>query len=244
MADLSIRGGAKPTLRREPGAWLRRKLKLRLSDMLAPLRLRVVDKVDFRAMRKTHDFAHILDVGVVDGTPDLYAAFPDAYLDLFEPYGVHRAALERAVLAKRPGRLHAVALGAEKGTARLHLTGRTGSSLLGSGWKAAAEVAAVDVPVCRLDAVIDAGEVRRPCLLKIDTEGFEFEVLRGAERLLPAIQTVVAEVHFDKPDVYAPWEIVAYLGGFGFRLVDMLDHHVRGGYVVCADLVFERAAEE
>lgn len=240
MADAPTRGGPKPKLLKEPGAWMRRKLKLKLGDLVAPLKLRVVDTVDFHAMRKTTPFAHILDVGVADGTPDLYASFPDAYLDLFEPYGVHRDVLEREVLASRPGRLHAVALGAAEGTARLYLTGRTGSTLLGSGWKPAGSVETVDVPVRRLDGVIAAADVRTPCLLKIDTEGFKLDVLRGAERLLPAVHTVVAEVHFDKPQAYEPWQIVEFLGGFGFRLVDMLDHHVRGGYVVCADFVFER----
>jgi FkbM family methyltransferase len=240
MVSAPTRGGPKPKLAKEPGAWLRRKLKLKLNDMIARLQLRVVDKVDFHAMSKATPFAHILDVGVADGTPDLYASFPDAYLDLFEPYAVHRAALEAGVLAQRPGRLHAVALGAAEGTASLHLTGRTGSSLLGSGWKPADAVEAVDVPVRRLDAVIAAEDIRSPCLLKIDTEGFELDVLRGATALLPAIHTVVAEVHFDKPHAYAPWQIADFLRPFGFRLVDMLDHHVRGGYVVCADFVFER----
>lgn len=69
-------------------------------------------------------------------------------------------------------------------------------------------------------------EIRQPCPLKIDTEGYEREVLKGASGLMAASDTVAVEVHFDKPQSYS----------------DMLDHHIRAVRVVRADLVFERSA--
>ncbi len=154
---------------------------------------------------------------------------------------MHRAILEMGVLAQRPGRLHAVALGAAEEQRACTWTGRTEdlrcSAAAGNlptafkPWMSRAPARCRDFASKTL--------VRRACS-RSTRKGFELDVLRGATALLPAIHTVVAEVHFDKPQAYAPWQIVEFLRPFGFRLVDMLDHHVRGGYVVCADFVFER----
>lgn len=235
-----IRMQQKPRLFREPSAWAKRKLALKLNDLLSGIGLRVLDRVDFRSMKISSDFAHILDVGVADGTPDLYERFPDAFLDLFEPSPMHIEKLKSGVLSKRSGNIHPVALGASNGEATLYLTGRTGSSLIQSRRKRTEEIEQVTVPVRRLDSIINVKDIRRPSLLKIDTEGYELDVLRGVESLLPAIDCVVVEVHFDKPDIYAPGSVFELLSNHGFEVADVLDHHIRDRHVVCADIVFER----
>lgn len=230
----------KPRLLREPGAWARRKLMLKLNDALWGLGLRVLDRVDFSEMRAEAPFAHILDVGVADGTPDLYKRFPEAFLDLFEPSPQHHDHLRSGVLARRAGRLHPVALGATQGEASLFVTGRSGSTLIEPLRKQASEIVRVSVPVQRLDSILAPSDLHRPSLLKIDTDGYELDVLRGAEGVLPAIDCVVAEVHFDKPETYTPHQLVDFLASRGFALADMLDHHVRDHRMVCADMVFQR----
>lgn len=232
----------KPRFSKAPGKWLKRKLKLKLGDLIEPAGLRILERVDFSALKAPRPFAHILDVGVADGTPDLYRQFPDAFLELFEPSPEHHDQLERHVLGKRAGRLHRVAAGSANGQAVLNVTGRTGSTLLGGHVSAAKKTTTVEVPVRRLDNLVDITEIKGPCLLKIDTEGYELEVLKGAAGLMAAIDMAVVEVHFDKPKSYAAHEISDFLTSHGFRLSDMLDHHVRGGRVVCADLVFERSS--
>lgn len=231
----------KPKFSKSPGAWLKRKLKLKLGDLIEPIGLRVLERVDFYALKAPTSFAHVLDVGVADGTPDLYGRFPDAFLELFEPSPEHHEGLEGGLLSRRAGRLHRVAAGAADGQAHLNVTGRTGSTLLDGQGAKRSSAPTVDVPVRRLDGLINSDDIKRPCLLKIDTEGYELEVLKGAEGLMGAIDTIVVEVHFDKPQSYGPHEIFEFLGRHGFRPSDMLDHHVRAGHIVCADIVFERA---
>lgn len=242
MADAQSERYAKPVFRQAPGAWLRRKLKLKLNDMMGPLRLRVFDRVDFAAMRSATDFAHILDVGVAFGTPDLWQRYPDAFLDLFEPSPRFYAGLEEGVLKTRPGRLHKVALGSESSESEFHLSGPASSSLLGTADKPGRTFPSIRVPVRRLDALLAPADIRRPCMLKIDTEGYELAVLEGAEGLLPAIDCVMVELHFGKPYAYAPQEVLDILGRQGFALTDMLDHEVTNGRVVCSDFIFERRA--
>jgi FkbM family methyltransferase len=224
----------KPSLLTSPVAWTRRKIKLKLGDLIGLMGLRTIEQVGFLSMTG-QDFAHVIDVGVADGSPDLYARFPDAYLDLFEPHPRYQDHIEATVLRKRPGRLHRMALGREEATAVLFLKGRTGSSIVRDFGRGS-----VTVPVRRLDAILTQEDVRRPALLKIDTEGYEMEVLQGAEGILPAIDAVVVEIHFSKPEQYQPKDIVAHLGARGFSITEMLDFHVGSRRVLCADFVFRR----
>lgn len=242
MPSLDNEMFSKPALRSAPRAWLRRKLRLRLNDLLGPLRLRVFDRVDFAALRSAQEFAHILDVGVAFGTPDLWRRYPDAFLDLFEPSPRFYENLEQGILKSRPGRLFKVAAGNENGSAAFHLSGPASSSLLGTADKPGRTFPSIDVPVRRLDSLLTPAEIRRPCILKIDTEGYEHSVLEGAAGLLHVIDCIMVELHFNKPYAYAPQQVLDLVGRHGFALTDMLDHEVANGRLVCSDFVFERRA--
>lgn len=65
------------------------------------------------AYLRRHGFAPrtIIDVGVGQGTPDLYNAFPQAYLVLVEPLAEFNGAVD-AILKARRGEKLAAALGA------------------------------------------------------------------------------------------------------------------------------------
>lgn len=226
----------KPSIWKNPLAWGRRKLNLAVGDAIGALGYKPVKRIDFSNMIG-QDFAHVIDVGVADGTPDLYSRFPNAFLDLFEPHPDYQDHLDRTVLKQRDARLHRMGLGSSDGTASLYLKGRTGSNLSvdrGHG--------KIEVPVRRLDSVLKASDIRGSCLLKIDTEGFELEVLRGATAILPHIDCIVSEVHFTMPQMYRPRDIIGHLDGLGFELSEMLDHHAGNGQVWCADFVFRRTA--
>lgn len=225
----------KPTMWKSPLAWTRRKLRMKVGDAISLMGYKPIQKIDFSHMTG-QDFAHVIDVGVADGTPDLYKRFPNAFLDLFEPHPRYQDHLERTLLPVRPSRLHRMGLGAVEGTAKLYLKGRTGSTLACDRGRGA-----IDVPVRRLDSVLAAADLRRPCLLKIDTEGYELEVLRGAAGLMPHIDCIVCEVSFATPHLYKPGTLVSHLERLGFHLEEMLDFHAGNGRVWCADFVFRRA---
>lgn len=232
----------KPRLLVEPGAYLRRQVRLKLNDGLRGLKLKVTDTVDMSRMRTETAFQHVLDVGVATGTPDLYARFPGAILELFEPAPQFHPGLAAGILRERAGRLHKFALGAAGGEAPLHLTGATSASLLGSQDKPGRTFPVVTVQVRRLDGVLTTGDIRRPALLKIDTEGYELAVLQGAEGLLAAIDAVIVEVHLGKPHAYRPQQVLDILGQHGFALVDVLGTEIRNHRTTCLDLMFERPA--
>lgn len=230
----------KPRLFSQPGAWFRRKLRLKLNDVLGHLGLRVFESVAMSSMRTRTAFAHIIDVGVEYGTPDLYQRCPDAFIELFEPAPQFYAGLEAGLMAQRPCRLHKVALGAASGEATFHLSGPASSSLLGTQDKPGRTFPTMTVPVRRLDEVLQPSDLKRPAILKIDTEGYELAVLEGAERLLSSIDAVVLEMHLGKTYAYRPQQILDIMARHGFHLIDILDREVRERRVVCCDMMFER----
>lgn len=76
--------------------------------------------------------------------------------------------------------LHECAVGGEEGRARLHVAAvGSHNSLLPLGDEG---VGAVEVAVRPLDALVPAG--RATCIIKVDAEGMELDVLRGAGRVL------------------------------------------------------------
>jgi len=230
----------KPNLYREPGAWLRRQFRLKLNDAVGRFGLRVSDGVSMASIRTNTVFGHIIDVGVAFGTPDLYARCPDAFIELFEPSPQFYPGLESGLMRTRACRLHKVALGAESGEATFHLSGPASASLLGTQEKPGRTFPVMTVPVRRLDEELSGADLKRPAILKIDTEGYELAVLQGAERLLPSIDAVILEMHFGKGYAYAPQQVVDILSRHGFALIDVLQNEVRNGRVVCCDMVFER----
>jgi FkbM family methyltransferase len=82
----------------------------------------------------------------------------------------------------------------------------------------------VSVRMATGDDLVDLGEVEPPCVLKIDVEGLELEVLHGLDRALssPRLRVIFLEIHFRLleeryPDRNAPAEIVALLKARGYE---------------------------
>jgi len=114
--------------------------------------------------------------------------------------------------------LHAVALGADAGTCTLAVpAGNRGAASLVPG-RIAAPVASVNVPVLALDELPGIHE-RKLRLMKLDVEGFEAQVLAGADRLLRTQppQAILFEHNDGTPPAASP--IVARLRAAGYRIL-------------------------
>ena len=135
----------------------------------------------------------VIDVGVADGTPSLYARFPDAHLTLIEPNPTYHDRIRNEILNERDGALFTFAAGAEAGKLELKLEGRKSSFLqrteLGKHRDRPVETA--EVPVRPLGDVPELLALEGPVLLKIDCEGFELEVLKGLGALADHVDYLV-----------------------------------------------------
>lgn len=208
----------------DPEAQARRQLRAQglvaVTDKETPQHLRAFD---FPA--KT-----IIDVGVDTGTPFLYRAFPEAHFLLIDP-----RAESREALAERGGpafhEFHQVALGAEEGevTLRIPLT-RAGPAGAMAGIRQRIdamaerhhEVEERSVPVVPLDQLTEG--LPGPFGLKIDTEGYEYEVLLGAPETLRRCAFVILELSVTRrfEGVAPPSRVIALLAEAGLELRDIL----------------------
>ena len=193
----------------------------------------------------------IVDVGVATGTPWLYAAFPAAKLVLIDPNPACAADLVR-LKAQYGADVYLHGLGAAPGELTLHVDVRVPSS---SGFLrvtdafravrgAEREYSDVRVPITTLDVTLAGADYAEPLLLKIDTEGFELEVLKGAEETLTRTVAVIAEVSVVQrfAGSYQFADLIGWMQAHGFRVFDILDVRTlgRNGPVNYVDLMFVR----
>lgn len=175
----------------------------------------------------------------------------------FEPLGAAHGTLVREAAGDAAWQVAPrAALGAEAGktvtlniasnlvsSSILPLDGRLGEIVPDLGY-----VAAETVPLTTLDAVIDAHPewARRRTLLKIDTQGFEGEVLAGAGRVLPDVRVLFLELALDPVYRGAPRfaDMVARLDALGFSCAGIDPGLVdpRSAAVLEVDGIFLRGA--
>jgi FkbM family methyltransferase len=139
----------------------------------------------------------------------------------FEPNPVSRDRLRDALIACENVTIRPEALGSAAGRLRFS----PGRDPLGATSKVNPAGFGEDdivVPVEPGDDLINAGLVPMPNVIKIDTEGFEREVIVGLSKTLtsPVLHTIAVEVHFgllvERGQPGAPTEIEAGLRSAGF----------------------------
>lgn len=143
----------------------------------------------------------VLDVGANVGffTWRVQRLRPRARVLAFEPQSDNFRRLERLLeLGGRRAEAIRAAVGASAGSATLYLRNSVTHSL-DRDWHQDLDSGAgsEQVPVTTLDAECDRRGIPTVDLLKIDTEGAELEVLRGARDTLSRARAVVLEYHSD-----------------------------------------------
>jgi FkbM family methyltransferase len=186
--------------------------------------------------------ATIIDVGASNGqwTRECLQIFPDARYLLVDPLEENRPTLER--LAGSAGRVEVWhgALGAAPGQLQLWAHGDQSSLLRSSDFPGQRR----PVELRTLDSFIATNRLLSPMLLKADVQGYELEVLKGAERCLEMCEVLLIEVSFRRlyDDSPLAHDIVAYLADRRFRVYDICSFVQRpaDNELVQCDIVFAR----
>jgi FkbM family methyltransferase len=161
-----------------------------------------------------------LDVGANLGIYTVLAARHGGRVVAFEPNGSARRALRQNVSLNSAGdrvTVEPFALADYDGYSRMNVEVQGSSHLLVRGDEPAPEEPAADpaptVEVRRLDSVLESGTQPGLAFLKVDAEGFDAEVLRGAvefvQRERPVVLVEIGE---------AGTEIRRWLAGCGYRV--------------------------
>lgn len=181
------------------------------------------------------DVKTILDIGVQHGTPQLQEVFPDLKHFLFEPveeyYGfIHKSykdydyELVRAAISETDGEnlLNITKMGSDTVT-HSSLEGSVGGNVTESRI----------IKTMTLDTFLSNRDCPKPYLLKLDVDGHELPILRGAEETLKNTSCIVIE----SPLCYLS-ERVTHLESKGFHLWDIVDLCYYRNNLHQVDLIF------
>jgi FkbM family methyltransferase len=196
--------------------------------------------------------ATVVDVGANVGqfSRASLGRWPASRIIAFEPLPSAAVPLRRMLMAMGDRHaVHQVALGSSEGESVFH---RHHYSLSSSvlpvaepsrhrySW--ADEAESIKVPMARLDDELVDVALDRPVLVKIDVQGFEMEVLNGAEGVLQEADCLVVEHAFDEfyEGQSRAAEVMKHLirTGWGFNRV--VDVRRERGVIVEADFVYLR----
>ena len=193
----------------------------------------------------------VIDVGANRGqfALDVLTACPNASVISFEPLPSEADVFE-AILGGVP-RVHLLrsAVSDRDGAAQMHVTAAADSSSLhrptdlqSSTFPGTHQIDEQEVHVCSLDSVSWPLEIPERTLLKIDVQGHEFAVLRGAERLLGQIRWVYVEVPL--VELYEgqalAGEVFEQLHRHGYRPVDLSAPTRANGRALQVDVWLDR----
>jgi FkbM family methyltransferase len=186
----------------------------------------------------------IIDVGVAKGTPGLYDAWPEAQLLLVDPLVEWEGHLRHLTTGR--GSYVMAAAGACEGSTEVHVHRIPElSSVMGDRDEVDAlggQTTLRVVDVVTLDAIAD--ELPGPLVIKVDVEGAELDVLRGATTVLARTELVLLETSLFEflPGQPLVHEVVSFMAERGFVIYDVFGGHLRllDGALAQVDLAFAR----
>lgn len=182
----------------------------------------------------------VIDIGTQADTVELRTAFPDKLHVLFEPARDFHPAIHRNY-AGLDYLLAPLALSDTDGSGFLRTNAIDGhevshATLVDPADGGPSEV----VATARLDTFMANRDDERPYLVKVDVDGYELPILRGAERIWDDISVLIVEAPLDQLV-----ERLNFVVSRGFRLFDIVDQCYYYDMLSQVDLVFvaERYAD-
>ena len=192
----------------------------------------------------------IFDVGAHHGQTTLHfrKAFPTASIHSFEPTDENFEKLKANTKGKRQIRINKLALGNAQTMVNMNVGNSDLShQIIRNQNEELDPRKAPSVRMETIDSYIKANKITRIDLLKIDVEGYELEVLKGAKDALRSgsIKAILAECDFDPKDGQHTyfndlWDYLRSKNFSFFGLYDVVHYGNRMGIGFCNALFIEK----
>ncbi len=195
---------------------------------------------------------YILDVGANSGqfSKAAIAFYPEAKIDAFEPLPNLFPKTAKKFKNSKNINIHNLALGNENGKIKFNQNEYEHiSSILEINSenihypKQLITSPQIEVEIKTLDSFLADKELPPLTLLKLDVQGYEMEVLKGATKAVEKIDYIILEANLEQLYINQPsfTEMNNYLTGIGFELQGMLDFNLgfKNKYIEI-DLLFKK----
>lgn len=170
----------------------------------------------------------VVDVGVADGTYELYRSFPKSRFLLIEPLKEFEDGLKR--ICKQYNAMYVIAAAAsQKGMTSINITPDLHGTSLLKPKEFYLEFKTREVPMVTIDSLVDEFGLKEPFILKVDTQSSELRVLAGAIRTMEKSEVIILEVQLFQGAEDGPqfFDIVVFLKQKGFVVYDIVGHNYR-----------------
>jgi FkbM family methyltransferase len=158
-------------------------------------------------------------------------AGPGGQVHCFEPVPAYFERLHRLadLNPEYPIIVNRCAVGETPQVSPMYVTREPGQSTLVPAYKAPPEIiSTLDVPVVRLDSYIEARQLDRVALIKIDAEGFELPILKGLQGYFERSSHRPAIICEIAPGAYpllgrSISELAQFMARYGYSARDVID---------------------
>lgn len=169
---------------------------------------------------------HIVDVGANRGywTKEVIKVFPNAYYTLFEP----QKDLQKYMSDFLGGKIecNAVGVGSSSGTFKFTIVDRDDSCNFRMSEEEANKkgMKQVDIDIVTLNSFFAKTKKPKPDLIKIDAEGLDLEVLKGATDFLGKTEVILIEASVVSPAFSNDMQtVINTMDSYGYKLFDITD---------------------
>ena len=180
--------------------------------------------IDWSQLNRLPEINTLIDIGVGPmGTPDLYKRFPFAKLLLIDPLDETKDYISKNLLS-REVIFHKCGVGKEVTEALINVQKEIGSSSILKVTDINYESDPIDkrkIAIKTLDSIVNSEKNLGKLGIKIDTEGYELNIILGATETLKSAEFVLAEVrhnHESFQGVYKLSEFISAMHDNGFVL--------------------------
>ena len=183
--------------------------------------------IDWNQLKNLPDIDTFIDVGVgAEGTPDLYEKFSEKKLVLIDPLD-QAEKFYKENMQETDAIFFKTALGDSAGSLQINVEENIGRSTILDVSEINFEGNPIDqreIPVNTLDEILKDHQLGK-IGIKIDTEGYELNVILGSKKTLLNTKFVIAEVrhnHESFKGVYKLHEFISEMHSNGFVLTMIL----------------------